>query len=95
MPVIQCPGASNNARHVDKGVYSQALFRADDLHPESDIAGEALHITEPIQLFLGGSEPNAAASMPAGGLASHMFKGWIGSVMWRASPDQGIRLWAQ
>ena len=77
VPVIQGPGASDNTGHIDKWIDSSALFRADDLHPESNNAGNALDIAEPIQLFFGCSEPNATTSMPACSLASHLFEFWI------------------
>ena len=77
MPVIQGPGASDNAGQVDKGIDSPALFRADDLHPEADVTGDSLDVAEPIQLFFGCRETNATTSMPACSLASHRFEFWI------------------
>ena len=77
MPIVQCPSPSNHPGQVHKGHYFLALIRADDLHPESDIAGNALDIAEPIQLLAGCCKANSATSVPAGSLAGQLSKSRI------------------
>ena len=62
--IVQCPRACYDAIDVVKGVECFDLFCIDDLHVETDVVSDTLHVMKPVDIGLLTRDTNASRRMP-------------------------------
>ena len=78
--IVQCPRACYDAVNIIKGIEFFDLCRIDDLHVETDVVSDALHVMEPVDIGLLTRDTDATRRMPTHILAGLFFQSWIQSI---------------
>ena len=69
MAVQCCMRPGKDALNLQPGVQFADAVGADDLHLKAHIGSKSFHMAEPVHLFGGGGNADAAAAVPTTGMA--------------------------